>query len=99
MSKGTHHREFSSRFTHYVLYLIHTTWQNIENRPIIAPLLVTVDRISDVDLRLNSQKTSLTLRLLMSYITQDLSRRAASGRSPAEMVGSNPTGGKDICLL
>ena len=25
--------------------------------------------------------------------------RAAAGRSPAEMVGSNPTGGMDICLL
>ena len=31
--------------------------------------------------------------------TQDLSRRAAAGRSPAEIVGSNPTGGMDICLL
>ena len=31
--------------------------------------------------------------------TQDLSRRAACGRSPAEIVGSNPTGGMDICLL
>ena len=30
----------------------------------------------------------LTLRLLMSY-----------GRSPAEIVGSNPTGSMDICLL
>ena len=29
----------------------------------------------------------------------DLSRRAASGRSPAEILGSNPTGGMDICLL
>jgi len=29
----------------------------------------------------------------------DLSRRAAYGRSPAEIVGSNPTGGMDICLL
>jgi len=26
-------------------------------------------------------------------------RRAASGRSPAEILGSNPTGGMDICLL
>ena len=26
-------------------------------------------------------------------------RRAACGRSPAEIVGSNPTGGMDICLL
>ena len=45
---------------------------------------------------------SLTLRLLMSYIyiyIYDLSRRAACGRSPAEIVGSNPTGGMDICLL
>ena len=30
---------------------------------------------------------------------QELSRRAASGRSPAEIEGSNPTGGMDICLL
>jgi len=33
------------------------------------------------------------------YITQDLSRLAAWGRSPAEILGSNPTGGMDICLL
>ena len=26
-------------------------------------------------------------------------RPAAAGRSPAEIVGSNPTGGMDICLL
>ena len=26
-------------------------------------------------------------------------RRAATGRSPAEILGSNPTGGMDICLL
>ena len=26
-------------------------------------------------------------------------RRAACGRSPAEILGSNPTGGMDICLL
>ena len=31
--------------------------------------------------------------------TYDLSRRAACGRSPAEILGSNPTGGMDICLL
>ena len=31
--------------------------------------------------------------------TQDLSMRAAAGRSPAEILGSNPTGGMDICLL
>ena len=31
--------------------------------------------------------------------TSDLSRSAAAGRSPAETVGSNPTGGMDICLL
>ena len=30
---------------------------------------------------------------------QRFSRRAATGRSPAEIVGSNPTGGMDICLL
>ena len=26
-------------------------------------------------------------------------RRAATGHSPAEIVGSNPTGGMDVCLL
>ena len=31
--------------------------------------------------------------------TQDLSRQAAFGRSPAEILGSKPTGGIDICLL
>ena len=31
--------------------------------------------------------------------THDLSRRAAAGRSPAEILSSNPTGGMDICLL
>ena len=29
----------------------------------------------------------------------DLSRRAACGRAPAEILGSIPTGGMDICLL
>ena len=29
----------------------------------------------------------------------DLSRRAGTGRSPAEILGANPTGGMDICLL
>jgi hypothetical protein len=57
------------------------------------------------------QKLSLTLRRLMSYIyiyiyiyiygapILDVSRShtTASGRSPAEIVGSNPTGGMDIC--
>ena len=50
---------------------------------------------------------SLTLRLLMSYIygapTLDVSRSHTTmqhiGRSPAEILGSNPTGGMDICLL
>ena len=37
--------------------------------------------------------------LVPVLFTQDLSRRAAAGRSPAEIVGSNPTGGMDICLL
>ena len=31
--------------------------------------------------------------------THDLSRWAACGRSPAEILGSNPTGGMDIFLL
>ena len=31
--------------------------------------------------------------------THDLSRRVACGCSPAEILGSNPTGGMDICLL
>ena len=28
-----------------------------------------------------------------------VARTTAYGRSPAEIVGSNPTGGMDICLL
>jgi len=44
----------------------------------------------------------LTFRLLMSYIHAapilDVSR-SHTGRSPAEILGSNPTGGMDICLL
>ena len=32
-------------------------------------------------------------------IKSDVSRRAACGRSPTDIVGSNPTGGMDICLL
>ena len=40
------------------------------------------------------------LRLLRIRIrTHNLSRWAAAGRSPAEIVGSDPTGGMDICLL
>ena len=31
--------------------------------------------------------------------THDISRWAAAGRSPADIVGLNPTGGMDICLL
>ena len=52
---------------------------------------------------------SLTLRLLMSYIYiymehlflmfLDHTQRRTAGRSPAEILGSNPTGGMDICLL
>ena len=34
-----------------------------------------------------------------SAVGQDLSRSAACGRSPAEILGSNPTGSTDICLL
>ena len=51
----------------------------------------------------------LTFRLLMSYIygapILDVSRshtttqHSRQGRSPAEILGSNPTGGMDICLL
>ena len=39
----------------------------------------------------------LTLRLLMSYIYIYIYIYEAAGRSPAEIVGSNPTGGMDIC--
>jgi len=51
---------------------------------------------------------SLTLRLLMSYIYIYIYVRSklflmfldhTQDRSPAEIVGSNPTGGMDICLV
>jgi hypothetical protein len=41
----------------------------------------------------------LTLRLLMSYIYIYIYIYGACGRSPTEIVGSNPTEGMNICLL
>ena len=47
-----------------------------------------------------AQCFSLTLRRLMSYIYgAPILDVSAAGRSHAEIVGSNPTGGMDICLL
>ena len=56
---------------------------------------------------MNSSQLMITYRKFDSTHTHinplnpelNLSRRAATGRSPAEIVGSNPTGGMDICLL
>ena len=54
---------------------------------------------------LSNKDRYLTLRRLMSYIygapILDVSRSHTTTqvRSPAEIVGSNPTGGMDICLL
>ena len=47
---------------------------------------------------------SLTLRLLMSHIYiyiygAPILDVSSAGRSPAEILVSNPTGGMDICLL
>jgi len=39
------------------------------------------------------------LALLGAHHFLHVSRIRAWGRSPAEIVGSNPTGGMDICLL
>jgi hypothetical protein len=39
------------------------------------------------------------IRFLVLNWVYDLSRWAAAGRSLAEILGSNPTGGMDICLL
>ena len=50
-----------------------------------------------VGARINPHATNVIYIYIWS--THDLSRRAATGRSPAEIVGSNPTGGMDICLL
>ena len=36
-------------------------------------------------------------RLFLMFL--DHTQRSTTGRSPAEIVGSNPTGGMDICLL
>jgi len=38
-------------------------------------------------------------RTYLGFQCLDLSRRAAAGRLPAEILGSNPTGGMDICTL
>jgi hypothetical protein len=35
----------------------------------------------------------------VSCLFLNFSKRAATGRSLAEILGSNPTGGMDICLL
>jgi hypothetical protein len=32
-------------------------------------------------------------------VNNNIKNAGPSGRSPAEIVGSNPTGGMDICLL
>jgi hypothetical protein len=45
----------------------------------------------------HSQKTNI--HATGGIRTQDVSRRAACGRSPADILGSNSTGGMDICLL
>ena len=37
--------------------------------------------------------------ILSNVLPAGPSSRAVYGRSPAEIVGSNPTGGKDVCLL
>jgi len=41
----------------------------------------------------------LLLLLLFNRISADPSGHAVCGRSPAEIVGSNSTGGMDVCLL
>jgi len=35
----------------------------------------------------------------LMFLDHTQRRSTACGRSPAEIVGSNPTGGMDICLL
>jgi len=43
--------------------------------------------------------THLWFKLQQHYVTTGPSVRAVYGRSPAGIVGSNPTGGMDVCLL
>ena len=49
--------------------------------------------------RIRVKLLTLISRIRVKSLTHDLSRRAACDRWPAEIVGSNPTGGMDICLL
>ena len=57
-------------------------------------------RLGRVELYLDSTNTPLPLRLcLMMLPIAGPSGRAVCGRSPAEIVGSNPTGGIDVCRV
>ena len=69
---------------------IHTNYSNSHNTNYVQAILVGVSV---------SQSDFLTHSHNECYVCLTLSRRAAAGRSPAEIVGSNPTGGMDICLL
>jgi hypothetical protein len=98
----------------YVLRLCHGTLSlfnplSPELNPICYLLALLAHHILHIS---RIRVKSLTLKLLMSYIygapILDVSRshtmtqrskRAATGRSLAEIVCSNPTGGMDICLL
>jgi len=44
-------------------------------------------------------QTNKGIILNINEITAGPSSRSICGRSPAAIVGSNPTGGMDVCLL
>jgi hypothetical protein len=55
---------------------------------------------------INSNSTDKVVCYLVSnqvapiiILTYNILKAGPSGRSPAEIVGSNPTGGMDVCLL
>jgi len=57
-------------------------------------------------MRVNFQKTLslnwekyIIIIIIIIIIIASPSRRTIYGRSPAEIVGSNPSGGMDVCLL
>ena len=78
-----------------------------EDRAAINTMQFAVSRVPLICfLLLSSRITSSTSAIISGVVHVDgrpeclsSSTDVAVGRSPAEIVGSNPTGGMDICLL